>query len=45
MDRIPTDGNSFQGYLALPKTGSGPAMIILQEIFGVNSHIRSVADQ
>ncbi|SAL14550.1 carboxymethylenebutenolidase [Caballeronia cordobensis] len=42
---IPADGGSFQGYLALPKTGSGPAVIILQEIFGVNSHIRSVADQ
>ncbi len=38
---IPT----FQGYLAPPKTGSGPAVIILQEIFGVNSHIHSVADQ
>ncbi|SAL76802.1 carboxymethylenebutenolidase [Caballeronia choica] len=42
---IPADGGSFQGYLALPKTGKGPAVIILQEIFGVNSHIRSVADQ
>ncbi|WP_250532705.1 dienelactone hydrolase family protein [Caballeronia sp. AZ10_KS36] len=42
---IPADGGSFQGYLALPKTGTGPAVIILQEIFGVNAHIRSVADQ
>ena len=42
---IPADGGSFQGYLALPKTGAGPAVIILQEIFGVNGHIRSVADQ
>lgn len=42
---IPAGGDSFQGYLALPKTGSGPAVIILQEIFGVNSHIRSVADR
>ncbi|BBU28879.1 carboxymethylenebutenolidase [Burkholderia sp. THE68] len=42
---IPADGDSFQGYLALPKTGTGPAVIILQEIFGVNGHIRSVADQ
>ncbi len=42
---IPADGDSFQGYLALPKTGTGPAVIILQEIFGVNAHIRSVADQ
>jgi carboxymethylenebutenolidase len=42
---IPADGGSFQGYLATPKTGTGPAVIILQEIFGVNAHIRSVADQ
>ena len=42
---IPADGDSFQGYLALPRTGTGPAVIILQEIFGVNGHIRSVADQ
>jgi carboxymethylenebutenolidase len=42
---IPADSDSFQGYLALPKTGKGPGVIILQEIFGVNAHIRSVADQ
>ena len=42
---IPADGDSFQGYLALPKGGKGPAVIIIQEIFGVNSHIRAVADQ
>ncbi|KMZ11573.1 Dienelactone hydrolase family [Candidatus Burkholderia humilis] len=42
---IPAGNDSFQGYLALPKTGTGPAVIILQEIFGVNAHIRSVADQ
>jgi carboxymethylenebutenolidase len=42
---IPADGGNFQGYLALPKAGKGPAVIIVQEIFGVNSHIRSVADQ
>ena len=42
---IPAGTDSFQGYLALPKTGTGPAVIILQEIFGVNAHIRSVADQ
>ncbi|MDE1181467.1 dienelactone hydrolase family protein [Paraburkholderia sp.] len=42
---IPTGNDSYSGYLALPKSGKGPAVIILQEIFGVNSHIRSVADQ
>ena len=42
---IPASGNSFQGYLALPKGGKGPGVVIIQEIFGVNSHIRAVADQ
>jgi carboxymethylenebutenolidase len=39
------DGDRFQGYLALPRTGRGPGVIILQEIFGVNGHIRSVVEQ
>lgn len=43
---IPTSGgDKYPGYLALPKAGKGPAVIIIQEIFGVNGHIRSVADQ
>jgi carboxymethylenebutenolidase len=42
---IPAGNDTFGGYLALPKSGKGPAVIIIQEIFGVNSHIRSVADQ
>ncbi|AOJ61226.1 carboxymethylenebutenolidase [Burkholderia ubonensis] len=42
---IPTSNDSFGGYLALPRRGKGPAVIIVQEIFGVNAHIRSVADQ
>ncbi|KWF21650.1 dienelactone hydrolase family protein [Burkholderia pseudomultivorans] len=42
---IPTGNDSFGGYLALPRRGKGPAVIIIQEIFGVNAHIRAVADQ
>ncbi|WP_133649865.1 dienelactone hydrolase family protein [Paraburkholderia flava] len=42
---IPAGDDRFEGYLALPQSGKGPAVIIIQEIFGVNSHIRSVADQ
>jgi carboxymethylenebutenolidase len=45
MISIPThDGQQFQGYLALPPTGSGPAVVLIQEIWGVNDHIRAVAD-
>lgn len=39
------DGQAFDGYLSLPPTGSGPGLVIIQEIWGVNEHIRSVADQ
>ncbi len=39
------DGKSFGGYLALPPLGRGPGLIVIQEIWGVNAHIRAVADQ
>lgn len=35
----------FAGYLALPPAGSGPGLVLWQEIFGVNAHIRAVAEQ
>src|ERR1044071_4637342 len=38
------DGDSFRGYLATPEKGSGPGIVLLQEIFGINAYIRSVAD-
>lgn len=36
---------SFDGYLALPPGGRGPGLVLFQEIFGVNAHIRAVAEQ
>ncbi|MEO8299357.1 MAG: dienelactone hydrolase family protein [Burkholderiales bacterium] len=39
------DGQAFDAYLALPPSGSGPGLLLLQEIFGVNAHIRAVAEQ
>ncbi|MCX7901152.1 MAG: dienelactone hydrolase family protein, partial [Burkholderiaceae bacterium] len=35
----------FGGYLALPPRGRGPGLVLFQEIFGVNGHIRAVAEQ
>ena len=35
----------FGAYLSLPRGGQGPGIVLLQEIFGVNQHIRNVADQ
>jgi carboxymethylenebutenolidase len=37
-------GGGMSGYLAVPAAGSGPGLILLQEIFGVNAHMRDVAD-
>ncbi len=37
-------GGGMTGYLALPASGSGPGVLLLQEIFGVNKHMRDVAD-
>jgi len=34
-----------QGLLALPPAGKGPGLVLFQEIFGVNAHIRAVAEQ
>ena len=49
MDIKADDGRNFKGYLSLPhqveKAGKGPGIVLIQEIFGVNSHIRAVADQ
>jgi carboxymethylenebutenolidase len=35
----------FGAYLAIPHTQKGPGIVLIQEIFGVNEHIRSVAEQ
>jgi len=42
---VPIGDAGFEGYLALPPAGSGPALVLWQEIFGVNEHIRTVAEQ
>jgi len=39
------DGFRLDAYLAQPAGAPRGGLIVLQEIFGVNSHIRSVADR
>ncbi len=39
------DGFGFPAYVARPEGAVRGALVVLQEIFGVNSHIRSVADR
>ncbi len=36
------DGHEFTGYLSLPESGSGPGMVVIQEIFGVTDYIKGV---
>jgi carboxymethylenebutenolidase len=38
------DGHEFQAYLAAPTGKPRGAIVVLQEIFGVNSHIRALTD-
>ncbi len=38
------DGHDFPAYVARPAGSPKGAVVVLQEIFGVNSHIRAVAD-
>ncbi len=38
------DGGSFSAYVATPKSGKGPGILLLQEIFGVNKVMRDLAD-
>jgi carboxymethylenebutenolidase len=38
-------GATYDAYLALPPAGKGPGLVLFQEIFGVNEHIRALAEQ
>jgi len=39
------DGGTFAGHLAVPDSGSGPGILLLQEIFGVNDFLKAKADE
>ncbi len=40
------DGTSMKGYVATPEgSGKFPAMLVFQEAFGVNAHIRDITDR
>jgi carboxymethylenebutenolidase len=42
---IDSTAGRFGAYLATPPAGRGPGLLLLQEIFGINPHIRGVAEQ
>jgi len=47
MDRIAVkgQGGTFAAYIARPKTSPAPAVVVLQELFGVNADIRKTCDE
>ena len=40
-----SNGDSAEGYLALPESGSGPGVVVIQEWWGLVPHIRDLADR
>src|SRR5690242_4032313 len=45
MVEFPFAGGNTGGYLATPKEGSGPSVIVIQEWWGLVSHIKDVCDR
>ena len=39
------DGGTFRAYLSKPAQGSGPGMVVIQEIFGINDYVKRTADR
>ena len=42
---FPANGGTAPGYLAEPESGSGPGVVVLQEWWGLDEHIRDVCDR
>jgi len=45
LESVPTPDGNLSAHVAVPESGSGPGMLVLQEIFGVNAYIRSVCER
>jgi carboxymethylenebutenolidase len=45
MVSYPSNGGSSEGYLALPASGTGPGVVVIQEWWGLVPHIKEVADR
>jgi carboxymethylenebutenolidase len=42
---FPSNGHTCQGYFAAPASGSGPAVVVIQEWWGLVSHIEDLVDR
>ncbi|HEX2171415.1 MAG TPA: dienelactone hydrolase family protein [Dehalococcoidia bacterium] len=45
MVTFPANGGRTSGYLSKPPSGSGRGVIVIQEWWGLNDHIKSIADR
>ena len=45
MVQFPSNGGTTSGYLALPKSGTGPGVVVIQEWWGLVPHIKDIADR
>src|SRR5437762_131225 len=45
MIEFRADGGTANGYLAKPASGSGPGVVVVQEWWGLNDHIKDIADR
>ena len=42
---FPSNGHTCQGYFAAPASGNGPAVVVIQEWWGLVEHIQDVVDR
>ncbi len=42
---FPSNGSTAHGYLALPPSGSGPGVVVIQEWWGLTTHIEDVVNR
>ena len=45
MVQFPSDGRTTSGYLAVPQQGKAPAVIVIQEWWGLVPHIKELCDR
>lgn len=45
VERVPTSGGELDAYVAVPDAGSGPGIVVLQEIFGVGGYIKEATER
>jgi carboxymethylenebutenolidase len=45
MVTFPSNGGQAEGYLAVPESGQGPGVIVIQEWWGLNQQIKEVCDR